>query len=64
MVLPHELRAELGIEQGDEITVTVVDGKLTAQTPAAALARVRAALHGTGVVEELLADRRREAAHQ
>ena len=62
VVLPVELREELGLQQGDYITVTVVDGKLTAQSPSEALGRVRRALRGTGVVEELLADRRREAA--
>ena len=61
IVLPKELRDELGLHQGDEIAVSVVDGKLTAQTSRAALARVRGMLGGTSVVDELLTDRRREA---
>ncbi len=61
-MLPVELREELGLQQGDHITVTVVDGKLTAQSPREALGRVRRALRGTGVVEELITDRRRDAA--
>lgn len=62
IVLPKDLRDELGLRQGDEIAVTVVEGKLTAQTSRAALARLRGLLGGTDVVDELLADRRREAA--
>ena len=57
VVLPAALREELGLRQGDVLTVTLEDGQLVASTPRATLARVR----GTGVVEELLEDRRRQA---
>ncbi|RRD04706.1 AbrB/MazE/SpoVT family DNA-binding domain-containing protein [Arachnia propionica] len=60
VVLPAALRQELGLQQGDVLSVTLADGQLVASTPRAALARIRARMKGSGVVEELLADRRRE----
>ncbi|MDO5068093.1 MAG: AbrB/MazE/SpoVT family DNA-binding domain-containing protein [Propionibacteriaceae bacterium] len=60
VVLPAALRQELELQQGDVLSVTLSDGQLIASTPRAALARIRAQLKGSGVVDELLADRRRE----
>ncbi len=60
VVLPAALREELGLRQGDVLSVTLEDGQLVASTPRAALERVRARIRGTGVVEELLDDRRRQ----
>ncbi|MDO4718532.1 MAG: AbrB/MazE/SpoVT family DNA-binding domain-containing protein [Propionibacteriaceae bacterium] len=61
VVLPAVLRRELGLRQGDVLSVTLQDGQLVASTPRAALERVRERVRGTGAVEELLADRRRQA---
>lgn len=60
VVLPASLRQELGLQQGDVLSVTLEGGQLVASTPRAALARIRARVQGDGVVEELLSDRRRE----
>lgn len=61
VVLPAALRDELGLRQGDVLSVTLEGGQLVASTPRAALDRVRARVRATGVVEELLEDRRRQA---
>ena len=61
VVLPTALREELGLRQGDVLSVTLEGGLLVASTPRAALDRVRERVRGTGVVEELLEDRRRQA---
>lgn len=61
VVLPTALREELGLRQGDVLSVTLEGGQLVASTPRAALDRVRERVRGTGVVEELLEDRRRQA---
>ena len=61
VVLPAALREELGLRQGDVLTVTLEGDQLVASTPRAALDRVRARVRATGVVEELLEDRRRQA---
>ena len=60
VVLPAALREELGLRQGDVLSVTLEDGQLVASTPRAAQDRVRARIRGTGVVEGLLEDRRRQ----
>lgn len=60
VVLPAALRERLGLRQGDVLSVTLEGGQLVASTPHAALERVRARVRGTGVVEELLDDRRRQ----
>lgn len=61
VVLPAALRERLGLRQGDVLSVTLEGGQLVASTPRAALERVRARVRETGVVEELLDDRRRQA---
>lgn len=61
VVLPAVLREELGLQQGDVLTVAVVDGQMVVSTPRAALARVRSKVRGAGLVSELLDDRRRQA---
>ncbi|MDO4718508.1 MAG: AbrB/MazE/SpoVT family DNA-binding domain-containing protein [Propionibacteriaceae bacterium] len=60
MVLPAALLRELGLRQGDVLSVTLEGGQLVASTPRAALDRVQERVCGTGAVEELLADRRRQ----
>ena len=60
VVLPAALREGLGLRQGDVLSVTLDNGQLVSSTPRADLDRVRARVRGTGVVEELLEDRRRQ----
>ena len=61
VVLPAAPREELGLRQGDVLSVTLEGGQLGASTPRATRDRMRARVRGTGVVEELLEDRRRQA---
>lgn len=67
LVVPKELRDQLGIPQGGELMLSVENGALVAMTRAAALRRaqamVRAAVPpGVSLADALIADRRREAA--
>ena len=71
IVLPAERREELGINVGDNVTLTVRDGVLSVMTAAAAIANARRIL---GVspwqpgdpswADELIAERRAEAARE
>lgn len=66
-VVPKEIRDQLGISQGGELMLSVENGALVAMTRREALRRaqamVRAAVPpGVSLAEELIADRRREAA--
>jgi AbrB family looped-hinge helix DNA binding protein len=66
-VVPKDIRDQLGISQGGELMLSVENGALVAMTRAAALRRaqamVRAAVPpGISLADELIADRRREAA--
>lgn len=61
VVLPAALLRELGLRQGDVLSATLEGGQLVASTPRAALERVWERVRGTGAVEELLEDRRRQA---
>jgi AbrB family looped-hinge helix DNA binding protein len=70
VVIPKELRDALGIPQGGELRLSVVDGELRGLTRLAALEQVRAkyaalpvvAGHGPSAVDDLIAARRAEAA--
>ena len=67
VVIPAEYRNELGLETGDEVTIVLDENGLHVWTLKERLRRIRAiaARHvpaGTLVSDELLADRRREAA--
>lgn len=69
LVIPKEMREELGIADGGTLTLTVENGVLRAQTRLAALRHVqrllaeRAPPGETGsAVDSLIADRRAEAA--
>ncbi len=68
IVIPAAMRDALGVAPGDELLIaTHADGSLTITTPKVALRKlqdfVRAQDRGTGsVVDELIADRRAEAA--
>lgn len=65
IVIPAELRRELGVSPGDELLVSVEDGRLVLGTRAQAWRKLRGmGAHlkrpGESVVDELIADRRRE----
>jgi AbrB family looped-hinge helix DNA binding protein len=66
VVIPAEIRREAGLEPGDELVVRVEDGRIELETRANLLRRIqarwRAAGKGGGMVDELIAERRREAA--
>ena len=65
IVLPVELRRELGIEPGSELMARVQDDHLVLESPQAALTRIQAMFAQippeVGMVDELIAERRAEA---
>ncbi len=70
VVIPAAIRKSLGIETGATLVATVVDGKLVLETPEQllkqfysrfAIARMRP---DVAVADELIAERRNEAAHE
>ncbi len=66
VVLPALFRAQLGMEEGEEVQLELHDGEIVLRTRAAAVKRVQALLApykpaGVSIVDELLADRRAEA---
>jgi len=69
IVLPAQMRASLGIHEGDELLISVVNGEIhiTPKTLALqnALAITRKYLAGSAdLSDELIADRRAEAANE
>jgi len=66
VVIPVELRRELGIEPGETLMAHVESGRLVLERRGEILNRLRSELReatqpGTSMVDELLAERRREA---
>lgn len=64
LVLPRELREQLGAEEGATYLAHVDDGRLVLESRDAVLRRLQdrtRQAEGDGVVEELLAERRRAA---
>lgn len=67
IVLPRELREQLGAEEGATYVAHVDDGRLILESRDAILRRLRARarqLDGGPVVDELIAERRQEAAEE
>ena len=69
IVIPAAHRKALGVEPGDEMTISFVDGGLRITTWKQALAWLqeefrRAGRPGVSLSDELIADRRREAARE
>lgn len=67
LVVPKDIRAALGIEGGGELVLSIQDGAMLAMTQMEAVRRVQRLLResvpeGVSLVEELIADRRQEAA--
>lgn len=69
IVIPAEYRKRLGIEPGDEIIVTFKDGEIKITTVREAVRRAQAIVRrfvpeGVSLVDELIQERRREAARE
>ena len=69
LVIPKDMREALGIPDGGELRLRVEDGELRGMGRLAALKRIQRELRGsvppgTSVVDELIADRRAEAARE
>lgn len=67
--IPADVRKELGLADGDDVRLEVIDGELRVRSLKAALARVRAMVRehvpdGVSLVDELMADRRAAAASE
>ena len=67
--LPAAMRVAAGLADGDTIVLELVDGEIHLRSQKAMLARVRARLRpfveeGSSVVDELIADRRADAARE
>ena len=69
LVIPASFRRELGIAVGDTVIVEVADGELRIRSRNAALANARRLMRqlvpsGVSLVDELIAERRVEAARE
>lgn len=67
--IPVDVRKDLGLADGDDVRLEVVDGELRVRSFKAALERVRAMVRervpdGVSLADELFADRRAEAAYE
>jgi AbrB family looped-hinge helix DNA binding protein len=67
LVVPAEIRKELGLQPGDELVLHTEEGRIVLERRSDAVARLRG-LYSTpstrGAVDELLAERRRAARHE
>lgn len=70
VVIPAAMREAMGVAEGDTLLATLVDGELRLLSMQGALQRARAIVRavipagGPSVVDELIADRRREQAQE
>ncbi len=69
IVIPANLRQELGLHGGEKLNIRVVDGTLVLETREAAIESIRAMMRpyintNISVVDELIAERRAEAANE
>jgi AbrB family looped-hinge helix DNA binding protein len=69
IVLPAAIRKELGLKAGDRLTVTSDQGAIRILSRKMALASIRAGIikqRGSldGILDEFLAEKREEAAHE
>lgn len=66
LVIPAEIREALGLSPGDQLSLQVEDRRLVLERPTDSAARLRGlarrAASGRSLVDELLAERRAEAA--
>lgn len=66
--LPSDIRRQLGLSDGDQVVMRVIDGELHIRPRRDVLKRIQAMLQpyastDGSVVDELIADRRAEAEH-
>jgi AbrB family looped-hinge helix DNA binding protein len=69
IVIPAEMRKQLGIEIGEDLNLQLENDSLRVTTRQAALRRIQQKLRelapeGLSLVDELIADRRREAENE
>jgi len=69
IVIPAEIRQELGLKPGVAVTFSVQDGGLKVMTVREAIKQVQERVHDrlgdtTGLLDEFLAERRREAENE
>ena len=69
LVIPAHLRKALGVKQGDELLVRVVDGELRLTTPALAIKRAQEMVRryvppDRSLADELLRERRQASAEE
>lgn len=69
LVIPAGFRRELGLEVGDTVIMEVIDGELRVRSRDAAIAEIQRLARSfvpesVSVVDELIADRRAEAAKE
>jgi len=69
IVIPAEMRRQLGIEIGEDVNLSLENGSVNISTSKNALLRLQklaqtVAKHNVSVVDELIADRRREAENE
>ena len=67
--LPADVRRALSLSDGDTVLIEVVDGEVHLRPVNAAIKRIQQRMHpyiieGVSIVDELIADRRREAADE
>jgi bifunctional DNA-binding transcriptional regulator/antitoxin component of YhaV-PrlF toxin-antitoxin module len=67
LVIPADMRRELGLEEGVAVILKIQNAALTIQTKPAAMAKAKALIAqyvpaGISLADELIADRRAEAA--
>jgi len=69
IVIPAEMRKQLGIEIGEDVNLTLEDDSVKISTSKLALRRIQEMVHknvpdNISVVDELIADRRKEAENE
>jgi bifunctional DNA-binding transcriptional regulator/antitoxin component of YhaV-PrlF toxin-antitoxin module len=69
IIIPAQALAELGVNAGASVSASVVEGEVVVDTLAAVIRRAQAAVRrhvpeGVSLVDELIAERRAEAARE
>ncbi len=69
LVIPASYRREMGIEVGDTLMLSMVDGELRVRSRDAVISQIQAMVRqfvpeGVSMVDEFIADRRAEAAKE
>jgi AbrB family looped-hinge helix DNA binding protein len=65
MAIPADVRKALGIKDGDRVTLDIEDGRLTVKTQAQLIKDFKSFVpEGVSLVDELIAERRAEAARE